>query len=806
MFKNYWQIAIRNLLKFRTTSIINILGLATGMAVCIIIMQYVGYEQSYDTFHENYRNIYRVQFNIYNQEELVVECAAAVPAVGPAMKENFPEISDYARAFPSGGTISVGDKAFMEDKIQLCDQGFLRIFSYDLIKGNLEDQLIKPMTCVLTETTAMKYFGDEDPIGQIIKWNGEIEIEVTGVCQDVPDNSHIKFTLLVSHSTLVEFYGEGAETAWGWYDFNTYVVLDEGVDYQDFNKRFAIWLNEQKREEWQQKDSKHEFLLQPLASIHLHSDLLQESEPEENGDADSVNFLTIIAIIILILAWVNYVNLSTSRALDRAREVGIRKVNGADRGHLTAQFMFESSLINVLALILSLIFVFITTPFFDGITGSPIKFSNLLINSYWLYLILFFAVGGVLAGLYPAMVLSSFQPLAIMKGKFRKSVSGKIFRKVLVTIQFAITIMMISGTVYVFQQLNYLQNYDLNVNISEKFVIHGPKVVEDDEKSSKIDTFREEMLKLPYVRNFSASTNVPGDEIFWATGVARADFSELKWELIYIVGMDYDYISCYDLDLIAGRNFSREFTTDDSAAIINRAAVKHFGYESPEKALGKELIMRNQKRTIVGVIDDYHQMALKEKPQPLLFPMVSEPNGGYFSLRIEPGFEKDVIKDAKTIWNEQYPGNPYNFFFLDTFFKRQYLRDYQFRNVFAIFAGLAIMIACLGLFGLASYEAVQRTKEIGIRKVLGADIFTIVLLLLKDILGVILISGLIALPLIWKIMESWIQSYPYRINLNLIYAGLSVVLALFIAVVTIGSKTVSVARKNPAEALKTGAE
>ena len=308
MFKNYIKIALRNIMRHKGFSFINILGLAIGMAVCILIMQYVSYENSYDKFHNNYENIYRVQFNIYHHGELKVECAAAVPAVGPAMKDNFPEVLEYCRAFPTSGIMTYGDKSFREEDIQVVNTAFINMLSFPLIKGDPEIALEGPNKTVITESTARRFFGDEDPIGKTITWDGEVDFEVTGVCIDVPENSHIKFTFLVSHATIRQFWGEDVDTAWGWYDYNTYVLLADGTDHKEFDKKFDAWLENEKGEDWKKRDARYEFPLQPISSIHLYSDLLQESEPDENGDGTAVKFLTIIALFILVIAWVNYIS------------------------------------------------------------------------------------------------------------------------------------------------------------------------------------------------------------------------------------------------------------------------------------------------------------------------------------------------------------------------------------------------------------------------------------------------------------------------------------------------------------------
>ncbi len=524
MLKNFIKTAFRNLIRYKGFSFINIIGLAIGMAVCILIMQYVSYEQSYDKFHSNYENIYRIQYNIYHEGELKVECAAAVPAVGPAMKDNFPEVLEFCRAWPTGGTMSYGEINFRENKMQVVSPSFIQMLSFPLVTGNPETALVGENKAVLTESTAKRFFGEEDPIGKTVLWNGRHELEVTGVCKDVPENSHIKFTFLFSYDTIRKFWGEDVETAWGWYDFNTYVLLEERTNHKEFDKKFDIWLNEELGERFKKYNGRSEFPLQPIEDIHLFSDLLQESEPDENGDGITVKFLTIIALFILLTAWINYINLATYRAINRAKEVGIRKVSGATGSVIIGQFLMESLILNVIAAFIAIILVEISIPFFSHITGVPLQFAMLSQSGFWIVLILIFFSGSFLSGLYPAFVISAFKPVIVLKGSLNKQTSGINLRKILVIFQFTISIALIAGTIIVINQLTYMKNRDLGVEIDETLVLHGPAVGSRDSLfSNKVDAFKQEIMKNTNILEFSSSTNVPGDEIFWGNGSRRVD-------------------------------------------------------------------------------------------------------------------------------------------------------------------------------------------------------------------------------------------------------------------------------------------
>ena len=802
MLKNYLKIAIRNILRHKGFSLINIIGLSIGMTVCIIIIQYVSYENSYDKFHDNYENIYRVQFNIYKHGELVVECAAAVPAVGPAMKDNFPEVLEYCRAFPSSGIMTYGEKSFREEDIQIVNPAFVSLLSFPLINGDPETALKGPNKTVITESTARRFFGDEDPIGKTINWDGEIDFEVTGVCIDVPENSHIKFTFLISHDTIREFWGEDVDTAWGWYDYNTYVLLAEGTDHKEFNKKFDAWLENEKGEDWEKRDSRYEFPLQPLASIHLYSDLLQESEPAENGDGTAVKFLTIIALFILVIAWVNYINLSTSKAMERAKEVGIRKVTGANKSTLIRQFLIESFLINIIALILAFLLVEASVPFFKNLTGSNMTSTDLISSGMLIWLVLTFILGSFLSGLYPAFVLSAYKPVLVLKGSWVCSKQGSLLRKVLVVFQFAISVALIAGTIIVFNQLSYLRNQNLGINIDQTLVLKGPGVFGSDSlRTPAVEAFKQEVLSMANIKSFTASTNVPGVEIFWGQGSRSEDQSREDTEVMYLVGIDHNFISAFDLKLVAGTNFTPGLKNNMAEAIVNRAAVKRYGYSNSEDIIGKKIMISRDTLQVAGVIENFNQMSLKTNIIPLAFPFI-ETSRGFYSMKLSTSNVQSTIKQIKTKWEEIFPGNPFDFFFLDDKFDKQYHKDIQFGNVFGIFSGLAIFIACLGLFALASFSAIQRTKEIGVRKVLGASVNSIVSLLAKGFLKLVCLSIIISIPATYFIMNYWLRSFAYRVAISGWIFLLSAVIVTLIAVLAIAYHTIKTAVSNPVKALK----
>ena len=791
-------------MKHKTFTFLNITGLSLGLTASVLILQFVKYEQSYDTFHTDIDEIYRVQYNVIQNGKMTVACAAAVPAVGPALKDNFPEIRSFTRLFPVSGVISYespqrGFVSFREEKMQITDPRVFEIFDFKLLEGDHKTSLEGPDKVVISEKAAKKYFQDESPMGKRIAWDGESEFEVTGIFEDVPENSHIKFDFLFSYQTLNNNSDNHSETSWGWYDFNTYVLVDKGVDVAELQQKWDSYLTEQRGEEWTKYNYKQEFILRPLRDIHLYSNLLQESEPDEQGDGEAVYFLTIIALFILIIAWVNYINLSTAKSFERANEVGVRKVMGAEKNQLIYQFMSESFLINLLAAIIAVIAVSLSWQAFSNLAGRDIPISYLLDQQFWLLITALVLVGIVLSGVYPALVLSSFRPISVLKGKMMRTSGGNIMRKGLVVFQFIASVVLISGTVVVYQQLSFMKNRDLGIDIHKTLVIEGPGIT-DSLYDNNLEAFKQEVLRVAGVKQMTAASNVPGSEIFWTRGIRRLQGGPESSLTIYNVGIDHDYVPAFDLNVIAGRNFSKEFVNDHTRILINRELTESLEFEDPEAAVGEKVRLGGDTVEIAGVLENYHQMSLKNKVAPLAFRLTT--SSSFYSFKIEAGNYRDILAAIEAPWNTFFPGNPIDYFFLDAYFNKQYESDRQFGQVFGLFSMLAIFVASLGLFGLASFLTIQRTKEIGIRKVLGSTVPNIVLLLSKGFIQLVLIANLIAWPLAWWLMNSWLESFPYRIDIDLMLfpiAGFGVIL---IAFVSVGFQTLKAALLNPAETLK----
>ncbi|MEQ8711482.1 MAG: ABC transporter permease [Cyclobacteriaceae bacterium] len=810
MFRNYFKITLRTITKNKVYSALNIMGLALGIAAFVFILQYVTYENSYDKFHTDHEHIYRVRYKVYRGEELNIDCAAAVPRVGPFMKEKMSEVIDFARAFPVSGVMSTNNNQFRENRIHVTDPAFLSIFDYPLIQGDAGTALSEPNKVVITEEMALKYFGTTDVIGRPITFNSwfEMSLQVSGVTINVPDNSHFKYDFLISYETLnnrtrdEETGRVPSEEGWGWYDFNTYVLLRDGTDPAAFDRKFNDYLLEERGEDFAEYNFRAEFPLQKLTDIHLYSNLLQESEPEEQGDGQAVFFLTIIAFFILVIAWINYINLSTARSVERAKEVGVRKTMGAYKKQLIYQFMAEAVILNFMALIVGLLIVFFGINYFNQLTGSQLSLDFLLSLNFWLVAGGVFITGAGLSGLYPAFILSSFRPSDVLKGKFSGNKAGNTLRKVLVVFQFAASVALITGTIIFYQQLAHMRNADLGFDMTDTLVMKGPAVFGADSLfTTTMNTFKNEMLKYTEIEAISASSNVPGDEIFWTNSIRKNGETPDKAKTIYIVGIDYAYFDTYDIELLAGRNYSKTFSTDTGSMILNASAIRYLGFESPEAAINQKVMFWDYPKTIIGVVDDYKQMSAKTAVSPIIFPLALDENN-FLTLKLNVDDYSKAFEITQTEFDRFFPGNPFDYFFLDDFFNRQYDNEREFSRVFTLFAVFAIIVACLGLFGLSSFSAIQRTKEIGIRKAIGADISNIIFILTREFMQLILVSIVIAFPLIYLVMDGWLDNFAVRINLGIpvfLLAGLVVIL---IAILTVGYKTLITAKSDPVKALR----
>ncbi|MCW5911800.1 MAG: ABC transporter permease [Cyclobacteriaceae bacterium] len=801
MLKNYLITTLRSIAKRKAFTLLNVFGLSIGLAASLLILQYVKDELSFDDFHAKHENIYRVEFDAYRDGKQIFRCATAFPKVAPMLKADFPEVEDATRLYLryGGGVIRYNETAIKEDNLFQAEQNFFSIFSYPLLSGVAK--LDQPNTAIVEKETARKYFGDADPVGKRIRFGDNEEYEITGVMES-PVNSHLKFSFLFSYPTLVTLWGEQFENAWGWYDFYNYVLLKPGSSPEALEAKFPAFVDKYgtNNNSGIKESERTKFVLQPLKEIHLYSDLIQEAGVNGNGTA--VYFLMIIALFILVIAWVNYINLSTARAVERAKEVGIRKSIGAHRAQLIYQFISEAFVINLAAALFGLLLVYLAIPAFNEMADKHLTFSVFADKNLWFSLAALFMTGSLFSGLYPAFILSSYQPAKVLKGSMKGSRDGLFLRKGLVVGQFIFSVALIAGTLIVYRQLQFMQNRDLGINIDQTVVINGPGfLAQDSLYGNYLQVYKNSLAAHPAVKNFTAATEVPGNLIYWTNGAQRIGDEVSQRNQMYIMGIDHDFFKTFGNTLLSGRGYAFEFTADSSSVILNRKAVEIFNMETPENAIGQRIRIGGDTLNVVGVVENYHQEGLKQDFRPTAFRLVQNARS-YFCVKVDTDKLGQTMAFLKEKYAEVFPNNPFDYFFLDTFFNRQYKNERQFGSVFGFFAGLAIFVACLGLFGLASFTAAQRTKEIGIRKVLGSSVSAVFILLSKDFLRLVAIANVIAIPVVWYIMNQWLDSFAFRVSIDVWIFIVAAVLTTLIALITVSYQSISAATTNPVKSLR----
>jgi putative ABC transport system permease protein len=823
MFLNYLKTAFRNLLRNKTYSAINMIGLAIGMAVFLLIAQYVRFERSYEDFVPDRTNIYRVSIHSYRNNELISASAENYPAVGPSIVHDIPQVLSFARLYNMGykNNVVITNENARPDPIAIkqhrflyADSAFLPMMGYPLVRGDAATALANPFTAVISEKMARIYFGDRDPIGQTLHmhdddFNDELAT-VTGVFKEVPANTHLKFDALFSYKTLYTRRTDAYkryDQSWSRVDMYTFVRLRPGTDPGTVEAQLPALVTRYKPQ-LAANHEKETLQLQPLPSIHLYSDLAEE--PEANGNGTIVLFLGLIGIFVLVIAWINFVNLATARAIGRAKEVGIYKVVGATRSHLITRFLAEAALVNLISLTLAFGIVAATLTPFNTISGLSLDLSCLG-RPWFLELLAGLLIAGtLLSGFYPAWVLSSFKPVSVLKGKLKSSSGGTLLRKGLVVGQFVASVALIAGTFIVYRQLNYMMHQDLGMNISQVLILDRPGIAPNDNNNTQafragIDLFREELKKSPAIEAVSLPATIPGMLREWKTTVKRLDANAQDSIVVRFNAMDDDFLKVFKMKLLAGRMFSRSFPKDpDTSVILTLSATRLLGYKKPEDAIGKTLVINEWngfKPVVVGVVNDYHQVSFKKPLEPFLF-TCDWYEGEYYAIRMNTEHLPQTIDHVRQAWNTAFPGNPFEYYFLDDYFNRQYANDRKFGQLFTTFASLAILISCLGLFGLSSYTAGQRIKEIGIRKVLGASVTNITAMLSLDFLRLVLFSILIATPLTWLIMYSWLQSYAYRASIQWWVFALAGLIALLIALLTVSFQAIKAALTNPVKSLR----
>jgi ABC-type antimicrobial peptide transport system permease subunit len=783
MFKNYLKIALRNIKRHKGYSFINIVGLAIGMACCILILLWVQDELSYDRFHENADDIYRVIQDI-NFTDHSTTWAITQGPLGPSLKEDYPEIINAVRITGRELRLTYDEKSY-DEGAGMADGSIFEMFTFPLIKGDPATALSDPFSIILTEEMAAKYFGDEDPIGKIIKADNKWDFQVTGVMKNVPLNSHLQFDFLIPFIFGREL--NYTVDRWGNSQFRTYVQLQKGVPAQEVIQKISGHLFEKPTIE---KDAR--LNLQALTRIHLFSNYEYDSA---HGDIMYVTLFSIIAFFILLIACINFMNLATARSGNRAKEVGMRKVAGAHKTDIIKQFYGESILLAFIALLFAVAFVWLLLPVFNNLAAKELSM-NLSGNlSILLGLLGIAMLTGIIAGSYPALFLSAFQPVMVLKGSRLSGSKGSLFRKILVVFQFSLTILLIVCTAGVYNQINYIQNRKLGYD-KEHMIYFGMR----GDMRTQFDAVKNELLQNPNILGVTATSNVPTYGYTFSNSLWRWEGQSPDEEILMrAVFIDVDYFKTFGMEIAEGRSFSREFPTDATEAImVNEEAVKAMGMESP---IGKRLSIQDNNFNIIGVVKNYHFRSLRQKIDPLIL-IYNPGNSRALFARLKSENIPQTIGYIENLWKKFAPGYPFNFRFLDEALDRMYRSEQRIGTLFQYFSFLAILISCLGLLGLASFMAEKRTKEIGIRKVLGASTSNITLLLSKEFTKWVLIANVIAWPIAYFAVSKWLQGYVYKANIALWSFILSGVLALFIALITVSYQSIKAALANPIDSLR----
>jgi len=798
MLKNYLKIAFRSLKRHKGYSFINISGLAIGMAVCMLISIWILNELSYDRFHEKADRICRITIDLELGSTL--HAPVSLTAAGPALEFDFPEVITAARIDrPNRVSVKYEDRLFQEADVSYAENAIFDIFTFPFVSGDPKTALEAPYSVVVTESMARKYFGDEDPLGKILRFNNEKDFSVTGVVEDVPPNSHFRFNMLRSFQTLI---AEGDVRDDMWFDlrFYTYLLLDAHVDAKKLEQKLPGFADKYLGKALKASGGSIQMHLQPLKSIHLYSDF--ERDISTNSDIATVYLFSGIALFVLLIAGINFINLSTARSATRAQEVGMRKTLGAVRNRLIGQFLGESLINSLIAMALAIMLIQLSLPLFNSVIGSELALN--IVQTPWLIsgFLGLAVIVGMFAGIYPAFFLSSYNPVQVLKGHRKAGGVNSRLRRILVIFQFAISIGLIAGTIVVYKQIVFMKNKELGFDKEQVVII--PQMTENLRKSYR--SIRTELLSLPGVIDVGASDLVPSRGHLIAPFLPEGFPDDQRMTMDYM-DVDDHYIPMMGMEVVAGRNFSEDFATDpEESVIINETAAKKIGWDN---AVGKRFVFRPPPDSggevfyvsVIGVVKDFHLHSLRQRIDPLII-FFDYDSLLTLSIRIASDNIPHTVGLLEKKWKELDPNRPFNFLFLDDSFDSLYRKEERLKNITFYFSFLAVFIGCLGLFGMASFTAEQRTKEIGIRKVLGASVPRIVCLLAKEFVLLVVVANLIAIPVAYFAMNRWLQSFAYRMAIHPLVFVLSTALSLSIALITVSYQAVQAALSNPADSLR----
>lgn len=804
IIQNYWNSTCRNLMKRKAFSFINIFGLAVGMASALLILTYVAFEFSFDKMHGKSDRIYRVQSTFHEGEVLTDDWATSSFGYGSAMQENLAGIEDYTRVgciIQPEQLVKYGELCFRENEIAYADPGFFRLFDFELLKGDRATCLSTPGQVVVTERIARKYFRDEEPLGKILIFNsniGKVSYEVTGVMKEMPSNSHINYNFLLSYKSLPEWVQE----YWYKHEAYTYILLDSPERKEEIERAFPQLAEKYKTEE-ALKNKTWGIRLEPLEEIHLNPQLGYEAEVK--GNRSAIIALIFGAIAILVIAWINYINLTVAHSMERAKEVGVRRVVGAFPKQLVGQFLFEALVMNLIAFIIAIGLIELLLPAFNQLVGRMVTFS-VWFTEYWGLLVLLLFVAGIyISGYYPARALLHKKPVVLLKGKFQNNRAGESTRKVLVIVQYTASMILLCGTLVVFAQLSYMRRQSLGVKTDQILVIKSPAPTED--MKTRLEAMRKALKRLPLASEVTCSGSVPGEEVAMFLSNRRAHDALKQNRLYEMLGCDPDYIEAYGLEVVAGRGFSEEYGDDVNKLVINETAVRMLGYVNNEDAIGEEISVETvgEPMQVIGVVKDYHQQALNKNYTPIMLfhkDKIDWIPQRYISVVMKTGDPSALVSQVAGIWNNYFSDSSFDYFFLDQFYDSQYRQDEAFGVLMGGFTGLAIFVSCLGLWVLVMFACAVRTKEMGIRKVLGASRWNLFYQLGKEFFIPVMIAIFIALPIAWFSMNAWLSHYAFRTDLKMWFFLLPVVLMLLISFLTVAGQTMKVIYSKPARSLK----
>lgn len=806
MLKHYLKTAWRGVKRSKFFSLINIFGLALGMCACLLILQYVRYQFSFEDFQVNGNRIYRVQQDRYNNGKISTQWAAGAFAVGNHFKDDIPQIEAYVKLIDADNAVAYKDLQPIQIKQAFyASKDFFHIFTFPLLAGNGKEALVQPNSVAIAASTARQLFGTTNVLGKTLELNQNSKYLITAVYKDPPLNTQLRPDILISYPTLVAKMtrnGDNPEDAWNWDGCLTYLLLQKGTDPATVETQFKPLMQKYQDQDKNIGPDRVVYHLQPLRDIHLQSHYLHEPGPVQK--AQTVYLLFGIAIFIIIIAWVNYINLSTARAVTRAKEIGIRKAIGSFRQQLIGQFLLEAALLNFFALMLSVLLMAATLPVFNQLTGLQLNISLFGTPLFWLGFIALFVTGTLASGIYPAFVLSGFNPVKVLKDHNTGTSQNQLLRKSLVTFQFITSLFLLISTLVVFQQIRFMQRQSLGVSLSQTLVLQQPEVGLDSSFPSRLIAFKNALLQEPAIKDLTVSTSIPGEHIMGNAGGIRRIGTDLKTSNQYrFFFTDYNFMSYYKMKIIAGRAFSSNYPADikNNAVVLTKKAAELLGFTDPKMAINQHIDFWGDTCAIVGVVADYHQESLQQGYDQIIMRLAPN-NDGNISIKLATRNADRVIDKARQAWNRFMPGNTFDYFFLDDHFNQQYKSDNQFMKIFMIFTCLAVIIACLGLLGLASFSTLQRKKEIGIRKLLGASITSILGLLYKETLLLLLIAFIITLPLAWLAMTHWLHNYAFQVPISWVYFLLPFIGICLIAVLATGYQTLRAARQNPVKSLQ----